>query len=125
MMPELTIVQMTLFELCHLTLDQPKLRIYEAFLLPAVLSKFGKIVFMSVSEIRQELHKAIDEIENKELLMAMLTILAQSRFQPDDYPFTDEQLNILREREEKYEKGESQMLTLEEFKRKMNKKYGL
>jgi hypothetical protein len=80
---------------------------------------------MSVSEIRQKLHKTIDEIENKELLQAMLTILAQNSNLPEEYQLTDEQLNILREREEKYLKGESQTQTLEEFKAKMSKKHGL
>lgn len=80
---------------------------------------------MSVSEIRRELHKAIDEIENKEVLQAVLTILAQRKFPAEDFQLTDEQLNILREREERYLKGESKTQTLEEFRKKMNKKYGV
>ena len=80
---------------------------------------------MSVSEIRHQLHKAIDEIENRELLQAMLVILAQSNYQPEEYQLTDEQLNILHEREEKYLKGESKTQTLDEFRTKMNKKHGL
>jgi hypothetical protein len=80
---------------------------------------------MSVSEIREKLHKAIDEIENRELLQAMLIILAQNNYQAEEYQLTNEQLNILREREEKYLKGESKTQTLEEFRTKMNKKHGL
>ena len=80
---------------------------------------------MSVSEIRQRLHKAIDEIESKELLQAMLTILAQNSYLSEEYQLTNQQLNILREREEKYLKGESKSQTLEEFRAKMSKKYGL
>jgi hypothetical protein len=80
---------------------------------------------MSVSEIREQLHKAIDEIDNKELLQAMLTILAQSLVQKEGYVLTDDQLSIVKEREEKYLKGESGNETLEEFKAKLNKKYGL
>jgi predicted thioredoxin/glutaredoxin len=76
---------------------------------------------MSVSEIKEQLHKAIDEIENEELLQAMLTILAQSVVQKEGYVLTDDQLSILQEREEKYLKGESGNETLEEFKMKMNK----
>jgi hypothetical protein len=78
-----------------------------------------------VSEIRKELHKAIDVIENKELLQAMLTILAQTPVQEDGYSLIDEQLSIVREREEKYLKGEGGTETVEEFRKKMNKKYGL
>ena len=80
---------------------------------------------MSVSKIKQQLHKAIDEIENEELLQAMLTILAQGNFHNESFLLTDEQVSILNEREEKYQKGESKTHTLEEFKMKMNKKYGL
>jgi hypothetical protein len=97
----------------------------ELFYLPYVFSRFDKIHFMSVSEIRQQLHKAIDEIENRELLQAMLTILAQKNYQPEEYQLTDEQLNILHEREEKYLKGESKTQTLDEFRAKMSKKHGL
>jgi hypothetical protein len=81
--------------------------------MPAYLSKFEKIDIMSVTEIRQQLHKVIDEMADKELLQAMLTLLAQDRSQPEKYHLTDEQLNILREREEKYQKGESQIQSLE------------
>lgn len=80
---------------------------------------------MSVSEIKQQLHKTIDSIENKELLQAMLTILSQNSAQPVANQLTDEQLQILQEREEKYLKGESKTQTLEEFRAKMNKKYGV
>lgn len=80
---------------------------------------------MSVSEIKQHLHKAIDETENKELLQAMLTILTQSSAQAAAYQLTDEQIHILQEREEKYLKGESKTQTLDEFRTKMNKKYGV
>lgn len=36
---------------------------------------------MSFAEIKQELHQAIEGIESKELLQAMLTILSQSDYQ--------------------------------------------
>jgi len=80
---------------------------------------------MSVAEIKQELHKAIDGIENKELLQAMLTILSQSATQSRADQLTDAQMRILKEREEEYHRGDSKVQSLEEFKKKMNKKYGL
>jgi hypothetical protein len=90
-----------------------------------VLCKFDKHFFMSVTEIKQELHKAIDETENKELLQAMLTILTQADYQKGAYQLTDEQLQVLNEREEEYKKGESKAQSLDEFRMKMNKKHGL
>ena len=80
---------------------------------------------MSVAEIKQELYKAIEGIENEELLQAMLTILSQSDYRRDAYKLTDEQLWVLKEREEEYIKGETEVQSLEEFRAKMNKKYGL
>lgn len=80
---------------------------------------------MSVAEIKQELYKAIEGIENKELLQAMLTILLQSDYQRKGGRLTDEQLQVLKEREGEYSKGESRVQSLEEFRAKMNKKYGL
>ena len=93
--------------------------------MPLVLCKFEKYFFMSVAEIKQELYKAIEGIENKELLQAMLTILSQSDYRRDAYKLTDEQLRVLKEREEEYIKGETKVQSLEEFRAKMNKKYGL
>lgn len=80
---------------------------------------------MSVAEIKQELHKAIEGIENKELLQAMLTILSQADYHRGAYKLADEQLQVLKEREEEYIKGESKVQSLEEFRTKMSKKYGL
>ena len=80
---------------------------------------------MSVAEIKQELHKAIEGIENKELLQAMLTILSQAGNQPGTYLLSEEQLQVLKEREGEYLKGDSKTQSLDEFRMKMNKKYGL
>jgi hypothetical protein len=77
---------------------------------------------MSVADIKEELHKAIDGIDNKELLQAMLVILSQGKI---SYQLTDEQLQVVREREEQYLSGENKSQTLDEFREKMNKKYGL
>lgn len=77
---------------------------------------------MSVADIKEELHKAIDGIDNKELLQAMLVILSQGK---RSYQLTDEQLQVVKEREEQYLSGENKTQTLDEFREKMNKKYGL
>lgn len=46
-------------------------------------------------------------------------------YEPENECFlTNAQLEILKEREEKYLKGESKPQTLEEFIRSMNEKYG-
>ena len=73
---------------------------------------------MHVTEIRKELHRAIDEIENKELLEAMLVILEQNSTGLTGYEFTDEQLQVIKEREAACLKGESKPQTLEAFREK-------
>ena len=80
---------------------------------------------MSVSEIKDQLYKAIDAISDKEFLNAMLTLITSRKELPEEEKLSDEQLNLLREREEKYLKGETKTTSMEEFKSKMNRKYGL
>lgn len=78
---------------------------------------------MSVTEIKEQLHLAIDSIEDEEFLEALLTITSSQK-QEHDYPLTEDQIQILEERHERYLKGEEKTSTLEEFKEKMGKKYG-
>lgn len=80
---------------------------------------------MSVSEIKNQLHKAIDAIDNKEFLEAMLVIVTSGKESSYDQTLDEEQLNILREREGKYLSGKDKGKSIEELKAKMNKKYGL
>jgi hypothetical protein len=79
----------------------------------------------SVSNIKKELHTLIDKIDNKDLLQATLTILIQSNSSQDEFVLTDEELKILKKREADFLSGKDKGLTLDELKRKMNKKYGL
>jgi hypothetical protein len=80
---------------------------------------------MSVTEIKDELHKAIESISDREFLAAMLTLISSRKELPEEQKITDAQLSILREREVKYENGEMKATSLEEFKTKMERKHGL
>lgn len=80
---------------------------------------------MSVAEIRKELHKAIDEIDNAEILQAMLTLLIQKEIPGDNYALSEEQIKFLEESEAEYRTGKDKGETIEEFKKKMKKKYGV
>jgi len=55
---------------------------------------------MSVSDIKDQLLSAINTIDNKELLEAMLTIITLQATTPELYILNDEQIKILKEREE-------------------------
>lgn len=79
---------------------------------------------MSIIEIKEELHKAIDSIDDKEILKAVLTILTP-KIHTSYNELEEKQLKILKEREEKYLRGETSTISLEEFKLKMKQKYGL
>ena len=69
-----------------------------------------------------ELHRLIDETEDKECLQTILGIIEQYK---KTNQLTDEQLELLMKREDAYLKGETKGVTLEAFKAKMNAKYGL
>jgi hypothetical protein len=79
----------------------------------------------SVADIKKELHSIIDKIDNEDLLQATLTILIQSKSGQEEFDLTDDELKMLKEREADYLSGKDKGDTLDEFKKKMNKKYGL
>lgn len=69
---------------------------------------------MSVTEIKEQLYTAIESIKDEKFLEALLTIVSQKQSQ--DYPLTEEQIQILEERHEWYLKGEEKTITLEEIR---------
>jgi PHD/YefM family antitoxin component YafN of YafNO toxin-antitoxin module len=77
---------------------------------------------MSVAEIKQRLHTAIEEIENEEFLKAILTIIGEQNKQ--GATLTEKQWQILKEREARYRSGESKPVPFEEVQAQMKKKYG-
>jgi hypothetical protein len=80
---------------------------------------------MSVSEIKEQLHLVIDSIEDKKVLEAALTLLIPKQDASYTNELEEKQLKILKEREERYLKGETGTTSLEEFKLEMKRKYGL
>lgn len=77
---------------------------------------------MSVAEIKQQLHTAIEEIEDKDFLQAMLTIIGPHLKYGD--PLTEEQYRILKEREARFLSGESKAIPWQEVQAQIKKKYG-
>lgn len=67
---------------------------------------------MSVTEIKEQLHNAIDSIEDENSLGAVLTILTTQSH--NSYTEAEEkQLKTLKEREERYTSGETSTISLE------------
>jgi hypothetical protein len=80
----------------------------------------------SVESIKELLHKAIDESENEKLLEAVYTILSSQKVDSDlVFEVSEDQLNMLKEREEKYLSGSQKTYSLENFKRKFSDEHGL
>lgn len=75
---------------------------------------------MNLTEEKNRIKNAIDRIDNPETLDRISAILSGS----EDTLMTDEQLSIVRERREAYLKNPSELITLEEFKANIKKKYG-
>lgn len=73
---------------------------------------------MSVLEIKEQLHHAIDIIEDEKFLEALLTITS-IQHEPQDYSLTEEQIRILEERHEQYLKGEIKTIPIEEVNDQM------
>ena len=78
---------------------------------------------MSVTEIKEQLHIAIDTIEDEEFLEALLTI-THSQQSKIDASLSEEEIKILEEREAKYQSGEMKARPWKEVQEEIKKKYG-
>ena len=79
---------------------------------------------MDTQTIKAALHERIDAINDDKILEAIYTLLENNPNESFDYELTDEQLNMLKERDEKYQRGEIKTQPLEEFKKEMKDKFG-
>ena len=79
---------------------------------------------MDTQTIKAALHERIDAINDDKILEAVYTLLENNRNEAFDYELTDEQLNMLKDRDEKYQHGEMKASSLEEFKKEMKDKFG-
>ncbi len=80
---------------------------------------------MSVLELKAELHQAIDGIEDESFLAAVLVVLTSGTHLNSEAKLTDEEYEILNQRESDYASGKTGAINLDEWKEKMNKRYGL
>jgi len=76
---------------------------------------------MSASEIKEQLHHAIETIEDEAFLEAILTIVQQSA---GTVQLSEEELKIVQEREAKYQSGETKARPWKEIQEEIKKKYG-
>lgn len=76
------------------------------------------------ASIKQKLHERIEGIDDEKVLEAFYVILDSHKNETEDYELTDGQLNMLQERDEKYQRGEMKTQSLEEFKKEMKDKFG-
>jgi len=79
---------------------------------------------MNTHTIKEALHERIDAINDDKILEAVFTLLENTRNEAFDYELTDEQLTMLQETDEKYQRGEMKTQSLEEFKKEMKVKFG-
>jgi len=61
---------------------------------------------MNTHTIKEALHERIDAINDDKILEAVFTLLENTRNEAFDYELTDEQLTMLQETDEKYQRGE-------------------
>ena len=76
------------------------------------------------ASIKQKLHERIESIDDEKVLEAFYKLLNNSKNEAEYFELTDEQLNMLQERDEKYQRGEMKTQSLQEFKKEMKDKFG-
>lgn len=76
---------------------------------------------MSVAELKEALHHAIEKIQDEKQLEEILT---EVRLRQQAHALTKDEIRILEERNAKYMSGESKPVPLEEVQAQMRKKYG-
>lgn len=79
---------------------------------------------MNSNTIKAALHERIEAINDDKILEAVYTLLENAGNEAADYELTDEQMNMLQERDRQYQSGEMKTSTLEEFKTEMKNKFG-
>lgn len=75
---------------------------------------------MNLTDEKNRIKNAIDKVDNPDTLGKISAILSGN----EDTLMTDEQLSIVRERREAYLKDTSLLISLDEFKTNIKKKYG-
>ena len=68
--------------------------------------------------IKDELHQMINDIDDVEFLKAVQTIIS-AKTRDNSYELSDEQIQVLKEREENYLSGKSKTYTWEEVKSRL------
>lgn len=76
---------------------------------------------MSVSELKQTLHKRIEEINDQSRLEEILS-LVESQSPADN--LSVHEIAVLKERHERYLNSEEKEIPVEEFNAQLQKKYG-
>ena len=79
---------------------------------------------MNTNTIKAALHIQIDAINDDKILVAVYTLLGNVRSDAKDYALNDDEMNMLLERDRKYQSGEMKTSTLDEFKAEMKNKFG-
>ena len=79
---------------------------------------------MSVAELKEKIHNAVDDIEDAHLLQALFD-MTRLPFRVDNEPLTEAELEVLNERSEKYHRGEAELIPWRESLARTKQKYGL
>lgn len=78
---------------------------------------------MSVTEIKEHLHQVINEINDMDVLKAVLTILESKKDEEKKYQLDEEQMNVIREREEAYRSGKMKSSSIIQLEKRLDSKY--
>ena len=79
---------------------------------------------MNSNKIKQELHQRIDAMDNDKVLEAVNILLKNARNEAEDYVLSEDDIKELERRDAAYETGENKGYSLDEFKARINERYG-
>ena len=77
---------------------------------------------MTRTTLKKNIHKAIDNINDDDVLQAVYTLL--NKVSVDDFEWTDEDIRIVEERRASYLSGKDKGMSINEAKRRLKKKFG-
>ncbi len=78
---------------------------------------------MTTKTLKKQIHKTVDSINDAVLLEAVYTLLNKASQTLEDKEWTENDIKIVEERKARYKAGKEKSMTLDEFNKKMKKKF--
>lgn len=79
---------------------------------------------MTTAFLKGELTKAIEEINDESLLVALYTIINKAKLAgQSEFEISEDEWKIIEERQKAFKAGEAKTITINEIRKRLNKKF--